>query len=679
MAATSTARKKARRKKASSKARKKPVKKSAKKRAVKKKKTAARGGKKGSYDAKDISVLKGLEPVRMRPAMYIGGIDKNGLHHLVWEIVDNAIDEVINGHATTVEVALDKDSCGVEISDNGRGIPIDKHPETKRPALETILTTLHAGGKFDSGNYIHSGGLHGVGSSVVNALSKELTARVKRAGKEYEQRYVRGKPRSDMKLVRKVKGRGTTIHFKPDPEIFRSTKFDTKKIRETLEARAYLHTGLKLIYRARGKGTTETFQFDDGIKAYLEKLVKDRGFKPTCDFMFYQTVEKEPRMEVALQWTDEPGEYIRSYVNGVYTRDGGTHEQGLRTGVVRAVRNYIDIHDLQPRGVRLTPDDLREGLSAVLSVYHLDPQFQGQTKEKLNNPEINAHVAGFVGGSLELYFNSNPTIAKAVVARAVLASKARRASRDAVLQVKRKTAVSHRLNLPGKLADCESTRPAKSELFIVEGDSAGGSAKQARERKIQAILPLRGKVLNTEQASLSKVMENKELSDMLSALGCGMGASFNISQLRYHKIIILTDADSDGHHIMTLLLTFFYRYLPELIKEGYIYLGMPPLYRIDHRGKKYWAWSDEEKETIIDQFEGNVSEDAVTRFKGLGEMSPGQLKETAMSPESRSLQRVFIEDPLETEQVISDLMGKDAAPRYKFVMEKADEADDVDL
>ena len=675
MAATSRAKKKARGKKSSSKGRKKTA---ARKKGPGKKKAAGKAQKKGAYSAKDISVLKGLEPVRMRPAMYIGGVDKNGLHHLVWEIVDNAIDEVINGHATTVEVTLDKDSSGIEVSDNGRGIPVDKHPETKRPALETILTTLHAGGKFDSGNYIHSGGLHGVGSSVVNALSKEMVARVKRDGKEYEQRYRRGKPKGDMKLVRKVKGRGTTIYFKPDLEIFRSTKFDTKRIRETLEARAYLHRGLKIIYRDRAKGVTDTFQFDDGIKAYLEKLVKERGFKPTHDFMFYLESEKEPRMEVALQWTDEPGEYIRSYVNGVYTRDGGTHEQGLRTGVVRAVRNYIDIHDLKPRGVSLTPDDLREGLSAVLSVYHLDPQFQGQTKEKLNNPEINSHVASAVGANLELYFNSNPTTAKAVVARAILASKARRASRDAVLQVKRKTAVSHRLNLPGKLADCESTRPAKSELFIVEGDSAGGSAKQARERKTQAILPLRGKVLNTEQATLAKVMENKELSDMLSALGCGMGASFNISQLRYHKIIILTDADSDGHHIMTLLLTFFYRYLPELIKEGFVYLGMPPLYRIDHRGKKYWAWSDEEKEEVIDQFDGKVSEDAVTRFKGLGEMSPHQLKETAMLPESRTLQRVFIDDPLETEQVVSDLMGKDASARYKFVMEKADEADDVD-
>ena len=675
MAATSRAKKKARGKKSSSKGRKKTA---TRKKAPGKKKAAGKAQKKGAYSAKDISVLKGLEPVRMRPAMYIGGVDKNGLHHLVWEIVDNAIDEVINGHATTVEVTLDKDSSGIEVSDNGRGIPVDKHPETKRPALETILTTLHAGGKFDSGNYIHSGGLHGVGSSVVNALSKEMVARVKRDGKEYEQRYRRGKPKGDMKLVRKVKGRGTTIYFKPDIEIFRSTKFDTKRIRETLEARAYLHRGLKIIYRDRAKGVTDTFQFDDGIKAYLEKLVKERGFKPTHDFMFYLESEEEPRMEVALQWTDEPGEYIRSYVNGVYTRDGGTHEQGLRTGVVRAVRNYIDIHDLKPRGVSLTPDDLREGLSAVLSVYHLDPQFQGQTKEKLNNPEINSHVASAVGANLELYFNSNPTTAKAVVARAILASKARRASRDAVLQVKRKTAVSHRLNLPGKLADCESTRPAKSELFIVEGDSAGGSAKQARERKTQAILPLRGKVLNTEQATLAKVMENKELSDMLSALGCGMGASFNISQLRYHKIIILTDADSDGHHIMTLLLTFFYRYLPELIKEGFVYLGMPPLYRIDHRGKKYWAWSDEEKEEVIDQFDGKVSEDAVTRFKGLGEMSPHQLKETAMLPESRTLQRVFIDDPLETERVVSDLMGKDASARYKFVMEKAEEADDVD-
>jgi len=630
------------------------------------------------YTAKDISVLKGLDPVRRRPAMYIGGVDARGLHHLIWEILDNSIDEAMNGFATTVEVRLDKDSRGIEITDNGRGIPVDKHPETKTSALETILTTLHAGGKFDSSNYRHSGGLHGVGSSVVNALSSHLVARVTRDGAEYEQTFCRGKPAGPMKKLGAAKGSGTSIYFQPDAEIFAKASFEPKRIRETLEARAYLHRGLRIVFRDEASRESHHFKFDAGIKAYLTKVVAESGDRPTADFLFYLENETDPRMELALVWTDATAESVRSYVNGVATPSGGTHEQGLKTGIVRAVRNFVEKHELQPRGVTLTPDDVREGISAILSVYHLDPQFQGQTKDRLNNPEMTAQVANAVATDLELFFNSNGTIARAVVARAVLAARARAASREAANQVKRKSAVSHRLNLPGKLADCESTRPDDSELFIVEGDSAGGSAKQARDRKFQAILPLRGKVLNTEQAGLAKVLQNKELADIVSALGCGMGKSFDIAQLRYHKVIILTDADSDGHHIMTLLLTFVYRFLPGLIQGGFVYLGMPPLYRIDHRGEKHWAWSDAEKDKIVADLGGKLSEDAVTRFKGLGEMSPPQLKDTAMSPRTRALQRVRIVDELEADKVINELMGKDSSARYRFVMERAGEADDID-
>ncbi len=632
-----------------------------------------------SYTAKDISVLKGLEPVRQRPAMYIGGVDPNGLHHLVCEILDNSIDEVINGYASSIDVTLDKDAEGIEISDNGRGIPVDTHPETKRPALETILTTLHSGGKFDQANYIHSGGLHGVGSSVVNALSVELIATVRRDGHEYQQKYRRGKPTTPLKKVGPARGTGTTIYFKADPEIFAKTKLDPARLREVIESKAYLHRGLRIVFRDLTKGETHTFRYEEGIREYLAKIVKERGRTPTADFVFYHERAEDPRMELALQWTDETAEHIRSYANGIRTPEGGTHELGLKAGVVKAVRGCMESHNLQPKGVTVAAEDIREGLTAILSVYLKDPQFQGQTKNRLNNPEIQGLVSNAVASQLEPYFNQNPSIAQAVVGRAVLAARARAASRAAVAEVTRKTAVSHRLNLPGKLADCESTRPEESELFIVEGDSAGGSAKQGRDRKTQAIIPLRGKVLNTEQAGLSKVISNKEITDLVSVLGCGIGKDCDVAKLRYHKIIILTDADSDGHHIATLLLTFFYRHLHVLVEKGYIYLGMPPLYRIDRGKEKLWAWDDAGKDRIVAESNGESRTDDITRFKGLGEMSPEQLKQTTMDPRTRTLLKVVISDELETDRVVNDLMGKDPQARYKLVMESAGEADDVDV
>ncbi len=641
-----------------------------------KKKVVSRNTK--SYDAKAITVLEGLEPVRKRPAMYIGGVDNRGLHHLLWEILDNAIDEVINGFATTIEVELDKDAKGVRVTDNGRGIPVDKHPKHKKSALELILTTLHAGGKFDSGNYIHSGGLHGVGSSVVNALSKELIASVKREGKEYMQKYRRGKPTTPLKRKSGARGSGTSIYFRPDPDIFSRTNFDPKLVGDILESKTYLHKGLKIVYRNGTSGTTQTFSHQEGIQEFLRKLVEERGKRPTEDFIFYFQKDDNPRLEFVLQWTDETSEFIQSYVNGVRTPIGGTHEQGFKNGVVKAVRNYMETHKLQAKGVKISGEDIREGLSAIISFYIAEPQFQGQTKDRLNNPEVTSLVSGAVAPALEQYFNNNGSIAKGVVARIILAARARAASRAASQEVTRKSAVSHRLNLPGKLADCESTKPDQSEIFIVEGDSAGGTAKQGRSRKHQAILPLRGKVLNTEQANLTKIIANREISDIVSALGCGMGTKMDLGKLRYHRVVILTDADSDGHHISTLLLTFFYRYMPSLLRKGHVYLGMPPLYKVQLGKEVHWAWDDREKEEIIENKKGNVRPE-ITRFKGLGEMTSEQLKETTLDPKTRTLQQVVITDELETDRIVCDLMGKDTSARYSFVMERAAEADDVDI
>src|SRR3954466_5010256 len=647
--------------------------------------------RKTRYSAADIPVLEGLEPVRKRPAMYIGGIDASGYHHLLWELLDNSVDEVINGYASRIEVTLHKDGKTVTVSDDGRGIPVDVMPRYKKSALEVILTTLHSGGKFEQGNYIHSGGLHGVGSSVVNALSSKLIARVKRDGKHHEQEYAKGLATSRLSKKGNARGTGTSITFTPDADIFGlKAKFDVALIRDRLEAKSYLHRGMVVVFRdeTQSPAVEETLQHDGGIAEYLAKVVAQRGkntvpaaqrappppppaspvvtteeglpedltaqggeipsVPPIAGMqippgaLFYKQVEGEVRLEIALVWTEATDEHVRSYVNGIPTPNGGTHEGGLRSGIVKAVRNYMETHGLAPKGVTLTAEDIREGIAVILSSYVVDPQFQGQTKGRLNNPETTAQVEGVVRPALEKWLNDTKTVAEPIVARIILAARAREASRAAAQQVTRKTAVSHRLNLPGKLADCSSTNPKESELFIVEGDSAGGSAKQGRDRRTQAILPLRGKVLNAEQASTSKVLGNKELQDIVSALGCGFGKDFDESKLRYGKIFLLMDADSDGQHIATLLLTFFYRHLPGLLRGGHVYLAQPPLFRIDAGKETHWALDEREREKILAALPKNVKAE-ISRFKGLGEMPAEDLKQTTLDPKRRSALRVIVD------------------------------------
>jgi len=628
------------------------------------------------YTAKDITVLEGLEPVRKRPGMYIGGVDASGLHHLLWELLDNSVDEAMNGHCDKITVTLHRDGRTVTVSDNGRGIPVDMHPKYKRSALELILTTLHAGGKFENQNYYHSGGLHGVGASVVTALSSSLVASVKRDGHHWEQSFTRGKASTKMKRGGPARGSGTSVTFTPDPEIFPSTSFNPALIRDRLESRSYLHRGLTLVFENEVDKQSETFFHDRGIAEYIEKLIATSGHKQVAE-PFYAERKEGFIVECALAWTEATDEHILSFVNGIPTSSGGTHENGLKNGLTKAVRNYLSVQNLAPKGLAVAAEDVREGLVAVLSIYVQQPQFQGQTKERLNNPEVSAPIDNFIRTALENHLLQNRTQANAVASRVILAARARTASRAAAESVQRKTAISHRLNLPGKLADCSSTNPADSELFIVEGDSAGGSAKQGRAREFQAILPLRGKVLNTEQASTSKVLSNKELSDIVSALGCGAGKTFDASKLRYHKICLLMDADSDGHHICTLLLTFFYRHLPELIRSGYVFIAQPPLYRVDIGRETHWALSDAERDTILAAANGKNA--SVQRFKGLGEMNPATLKETTLDPSHRTLLRVDVVDDVATEHTIQTLMGKDVEPRFNFIMERAPKVDTVDV
>jgi DNA gyrase subunit B/topoisomerase-4 subunit B len=642
------------------------------------------------YTGDEIQVLEGLDPVRKRPGMYIGGTGKDGYHHLLWEVVDNSIDEVINKHASRVEVTLHKDGKSATVEDNGRGIPVDVMPKFKKSAVEVIFTTLHSGGKFERGkSYAVSGGLHGVGAAVVNALSSELVVTVKRDGERHEITFERGDATSKLKKLGGARGTGTTVRFRPDDDVFGAKLgFDPELIAERLEAKSYLHGGLEIVLTDETKAppVVQTFVHPQGIAEFLPKLVSERGKTavPPSGAVFY--VEKRDDnarlgIELALQWTESTDDFIKTYVNSVPTPDGGTHDAGFRAAIVKAIRNYIATHKLDPKGVTLTAEDIREGVVAVLSTYVHDPQFQSQTKNRLNNPEVAGQVEGLVRPALENYLNSNPNWAQAVVARTIIAARAREASRAAHQAVTRKTAVSHRLNLPGKLADCSSTDPLESELFIVEGDSAGGSAKQGRDRRTQAILPLRGKVLNSEQANNQKLLANKELQDIVSALGCGMGETMELGKLRYGKIFLLMDADADGHHIATLLLTFFFRHMKPLIDSGHLYLAQPPLYRIDLGKQTFWALDDQHRDQLLKANARSNAKPSITRFKGLGEMNPDTLKMTTLDPRTRQPLRVTVKDgeQLLTDQVISELMGKDVAPRFKMITENAADIGDLDV
>jgi DNA topoisomerase IV B subunit len=635
-----------------------------------------------TYTAKDITVLEGLEPVRKRPGMYIGGVGSSGLHHLVWEILDNSVDEAMNGYASNISVTLHEDGSSITITDDGRGIPIDKHPKTKKSALEVIFSTLHAGGKFEAGNYKTAGGLHGVGASVVNALSKELVANVRRDGAQWEMRFKQGATVGGLKKVGPARGSGTTVFFRPDTTIFPKVEFDPDLIRQRLEVASYLHKGLKIVFENEASGTKDVFQHTEGLSDYLKKILAERAAIPVNDAVFTLAKESDDsglRLDLALLWSQSTDEHVRSYVNGIPTGSGGTHENGFRAGLGKAVRNFIETHNLSPKGVTLTAEDIREGLVAVLSIFVQEPQFQGQTKDRLNNPEVMSAVDSQVRPALEHWLNTNISVAESIVARIILAARAREASRAAQQEVARKSATSSRLTLPGKLSDCSSSDRDDTEIFIVEGDSAGGSAKQGRDRARQAILPLRGKVLNTESASLAKVLENKELADLVTALGCGLGKNFDISRLRYGRIIILADADSDGHHIATLLMTFIYRHMPGLIANAHVFLAQPPLYRIDIGKETYWALDDAHRDRLLKQHGNGRGNPEITRFKGLGEMMPKILWETTLNPKTRRLLRVEVADQIVTDRVINELMGKDPSARFRFIMERAESAEELDV
>ena len=631
----------------------------------------------GKYDATAIQFLEGVDHVRKRPGMYIGGVNKEGLHHLVWEILDNSVDEVINGHASEIKVELDADHKGITISDNGRGIPVDMHPQLKIPAVVAVFTKLGAGGKFDDASYKHSGGLHGVGAAVANALSQTLTVVVWRDGKRCQVDFARGVQEGKLKQLGAARGSGTSVHLRPDAKVFSKNAFDPLLLRERLEAKSYLHKGLKITFiDPKGKGP-ETFVHQNGITDYLTKLVQVRG-KPTVHpGIFSCDKNDDPKLEAVFAWTESTEDSTFSFVNGVPTPDGGTHEQGFRNALGKALRAYMQGHKLEPKGVSVSLDDMREGMVAILSVYVLEPQFQSQTKNRLNNPDVAGQVEAILRPAIEQWLHENRSTAESVVARVIASARARAASRAASQKVSRKAYGAARLNLPGKLADCGSSDPRKSELFIVEGDSAGGSAKMGRDRETQAILPLRGKVLNAEQASLSRVLANEELGNVVKALGCGIGKDFEIKRLRYDKVILLMDADSDGHHIAVLLLTFFYRYMPELIRRGHVFIGQPPLYRVDIGKETHWVSDDDALKVLLASVKRGKPE--IQRFKGLGEMMPETLRDTTLDPKRRQLVRVGIRDELATARTISDLMGKDPGPRYQFIMERAEEAEELDF
>ncbi len=629
-----------------------------------------------TYDAKTIVILKGLEGVRKRPAMYIGDTSTRGLHHIIYEVIDNSVDECLAGYCTKIDIAIHKNNS-ITIADNGRGIPVDVHPVEKRPGLEVVMTMLHAGGKFDDQTYKVSGGLHGVGVSVTNALSEWCRVKVYKNGKVYEQEYERGIPKHDMKETGKVKSKiGTETTFKPDPQIFKQTQFKFDILGQRLMEIAFLNKGLKITLKDERTGKEKIYQAKGGLKEFVRYL--DSSRRPLFTKPILIEREKDNVIvEVAFQYNDSYQENLFSFVNNIPTTEGGTHESGFKTALTRTINHYAQKNNITKNEFSLTGADVREGLTGVISVKVPDPQFEGQTKTKLGNSEVQWIVNSIVGEGIGEYLEENPANAKKIIKKGIDAAKSREAARKAKELTRRKSALGS-THLPGKLADCSITDPDHCEVYIVEGDSAGGSAKMGRDRQFQAILPLRGKILNVEKASLEKILRNNEIQAMITALGTGIGSEeFDISRLRYGKIIIMTDADVDGSHIRTLLLTFFFRYMRELVDRGHIYIAQPPLYKISKGKKEHYAYTEAGREQIVKNIGAQGIK--VQRYKGLGEMNPNQLWETTMDPETRTILRVTIDDAVEADHIFSVLMGDNVAPRRKFIQENAETVQNLDV
>lgn len=630
------------------------------------------------YSAEQIQVLEGLEAVRKRPGMYIGTTDVAGLHHLIWEILDNAIDEAMAGYCTEIMVDINEDGS-LSVDDNGRGIPVDKQKQTGKSALETVLTILHAGGKFGDGGYKVSGGLHGVGVSVVNALSTNLKAEVRRDGKVYTQEYSLGKPKSELKeaelkLAEKFSETGTKITFTPDKDIFESVDFDFDTISNRVRQQAYLTKGVTIRVLDHRDGRKVMFHFEGGIKSYVQHLNRDK--EKLGNVIYVEKDADEGLIEVALQYTQSFQEAVFTFANNIHTIEGGMHLTGFRSALTRVLNNYARKNELiKDKDSNFSAEDVREGLTAVVSVKLGDPQFEGQTKSKLGNADMRTAVETVFGELFEQHLNENPADARAIIGKCSLAQRARLAARAARDTVIRKGALEG-MTLPGKLADCSSKDPAVSEIYIVEGDSAGGSAKQGRNREFQAILPLRGKILNVEQARLDKMLANNEIKSLVIALGTGIGETFEIDKLRYHRIVIMTDADVDGAHIRTLLLTLFFRYFRDIIDAGYLYIAQPPLFKLQSGKRVEYAYTDKERDKYVKEMNGNPN---IQRYKGLGEMNADQLWETTMDPERRSMLRVTIQDAEKADHIFETLMGSEVAPRKKFIQTHAKKVTNLDI
>ena len=623
------------------------------------------------YDASQIQVLEGLEAVRKRPGMYIGSTSSAGLHHLVWEIVDNSIDEALAGFATHIEIEITKENH-IRVTDDGRGIPVDIQEKTGRPAVETVFTVLHAGGKFGGGGYKVSGGLHGVGASVVNALSTDLTVQVFKEGNIYEQSYSRGAVLEDLKIIGKTDKHGTSVYFVPDPEIFQeTTEFDFDKLANRVRELAFLNKGLKLTitdYRPE-EPVKKSFCYEGGIKSYVEHLNKSK--QVLFEEPIYVEGEQDGiQVEVAMQYTSGYHTNLLSFTNNIHTYEGGTHESGMKTALTRVINDYARRQKLMKENEeKLSGEDVREGLTAVISIKHPDPQFEGQTKTKLGNSEARTITDRLFSTHFDKFLMENPQVARKIVEKGILASKARLAAKRA-REVTRKKSGLEISNLPGKLADCSSNDPTITELFIVEGDSAGGSAKQGRSRHFQAILPIRGKILNVEKATLDKILANEEIRSLFTAMGTGFGGDFDLSKARYQKLVIMTDADVDGSHIRTLLITLFYRYMRPAVEAGYIYIAQPPLYKLKQGKNEYYIQNDEELEAKLKELPAHPKPQ-LSRYKGLGEMDAEQLWETTMNPENRSMLQVSVEDAAEADQILDILMGDRVEPRREFIESNA--------